>query len=93
MGMMPIEEIIRRVKDICIRNGVERLDLFGSFATDTATPTSDIDFVVYGCKNIFKLEEEIDEIPTLRKIDLFFYDEIYNQGLLEDIKNYGKQIY
>ena len=91
--MMPIEEIIRRVKDICIRNGVERLDLFGSFATETATPTSDIDFVVYGCKNIFKLEEEIDEIPTLRKIDIFFYDEIYNKGLLEDIKNYGKQIY
>lgn len=93
MNIMPIPEVIEKVADICKRNGVKRLDLFGSFATGTAVPTSDIDFVVYGCKDILKLEEELEEIDTLRKIDIFDYDNIRNDFLLEDIHKYGKQIY
>lgn len=75
------------------KNGVRRLDLFGSFATGTALPTSDIDFVVYGCGDILKLEKDLEEIDTLRKIDIFDYDSIRNEYLLEDIQKYGKQIY
>lgn len=90
---MPIPEIIEEVSRICKKNGVQRLDLFGSFATGTAIPVSDIDFVVYGCKDFMKLEWEIDEIDTLRKIDLFEFESIKNEFLLEDIKKYGKQIY
>lgn len=94
MNTMPVTELIDKVADICKKNKVARLDLFGSFATGTATPTSDIDFVVYGCKDILELEEEINNsIDTLRKIDLFDYDSINNQFLLEDIKKHGKQIY
>lgn len=52
MNSMPIEELIEKVSNICQRNGIKRLDLFGSFATGTATPTSDIDFVIYGCENM-----------------------------------------
>ena len=51
MNIMPISEIIEKVTMICKKNNVKRLDLFGSFATGTATPTSDIDFVVYGCQS------------------------------------------
>lgn len=91
--IMPVSEVIDRVAAICKANGVERLDLFGSFATGTAAPTSDIDFVVYGCKDILGLEEAILEIDTLRKIDIFDYNSIHNEFLLEDIKKYGKQIY
>ncbi|KAI4441388.1 nucleotidyltransferase family protein [Schaedlerella arabinosiphila] len=90
---MPITELIEKVAAICKANGVKRLDLFGSFATGTAAPTSDIDFVVYGCEDMFRLEDAISEIDTLRKIDLFDYDSIHNEFLLEDIKAYGKQIY
>lgn len=93
MNTMPIPELIDRVTEICKKNGVKRLDLFGSFATGTATPTSDIDFVVYGCQDILKLEEDLEEIDTLRKIDIFDYDSIKNKYLLEDIQKYGKQIY
>lgn len=93
MYRMPVPELIERVAEICRKNGVKRLDLFGSFATDTATKTSDIDFVVYGCADILKLEKELEEIPTLRKIDIFDYDNIKNHFLLEDIEKYGKQIY
>ncbi len=46
MNVMPISELTERVVKICKANGVKRLDLFGSFATGTATPTSDIDFVI-----------------------------------------------
>ena len=86
MNVMPISEIIEKVTMICKKNNVKRLDLFGSFATGTATPTSDIDFVVYGCDNLLQIE-------TLRKIDIFDFDNIKNEYLLEDIKKYGKQIY
>lgn len=90
---MPISEVIEKVAAICKANGVERLDLFGSFATGTAAPTSDIDFVVYGCKDILSLEEAVLELDTLRKIDIFDYGSIHNEFLLEDIRKYGKQIY
>ena len=93
MNVMPVSELIDKVTKICKKNGVKRLDLFGSFATETATPVSDIDFVVYGCPDIMKLEEALEEIDTLRKIDIFDFDSIHNEYLLEDIKKYGKQIY
>ena len=91
--LMPISEVIDKVTAICRANGVRRLDLFGSFATGTATATSDIDFVVYGCEDILQLEEALMEIDTLRKIDIFDYESIRNEFLLEDIRKYGKQIY
>ena len=56
-------------------------------------PTSDIDFVVYGCDNLIQLEDDLLQIETLRKIDIFDFDSIKNEYLLEDIKKYGKQIY
>lgn len=93
MNVMPITELIEKVTEICKKNKVKRLDLFGSFATGTAADTSDIDFVVYGCDDFGQLEDDILQIDTLRKIDLFDYDSIKNEYLLEDIKKYGRQIY
>ena len=93
MNVMPVPELIERVTEIWKKNKVKRLDLFGSFATGTALPTSDIDFVVYGCEDIDKLEKDLEEIETLRKIDIFDFDQIQNEYLLEDIRKYGRQIY
>lgn len=93
MNVMPVPELIDKVVEICKANGIQRLDLFGSFATGTALPSSDIDFVVYGCKDIIKLEKDLENIDTLRKIDIFDYDSLNNKFLLEDIRKYGKQIY
>lgn len=93
LQVMPISEIINRVTDACLKCDVKRLDLFGSFATGTATDRSDIDFVVYGVVDHDKLERMIDEIETLRKIDIFYYEDIKNEFLLEDIRKYGRQIY
>lgn len=93
MSLMSISELIEHVTEICRKNEVKRLDLFGSFATGTAAPTSGIDFVVYGCPDIIKLEKNLKDIDTLRKIDIFEYEAIHNKFLLENIKKYGKQIY
>ncbi len=92
-NIMSAEEIIERVTSIAKKYHVKRLDLFGSFAMGTQTDKSDIDFIVYGCENINEFEEEIENIPTLRKIDIFNYDEVCSDLLREDMNKYGKQIY
>lgn len=89
MNVMPISELIEQVTEICKKNDVKRLDLFGSFSTGCTTPTSDIDFVMYGCKDVLRLGQQLAEIDTLRKIDIFEYESINNKFLLEDIKKYG----
>ena len=90
---MPVSSIIEQVTEICRKLKVEHLDLFGSFATGTATATSDIDFVVYGEVDSFLLEDELEKIQTLRTIDIFYYDEIRNEFLKEDIQKYGERIF
>lgn len=90
---MTIEEIIEQVTSICKENHVEHLSLFGSYAKGTATKYSDVDFIVYGPVNMEQLQEQIDEIMTLKKIDLFEYDLGQNQYLKEDMDRYGKKIY
>ncbi|MCM1494387.1 MAG: nucleotidyltransferase domain-containing protein [Bacteroides sp.] len=93
MNVMSMEDILSKVTQICKKNQIRHLKLIGSFANGTATQRSDIDFVAYGCENIFVLEDEISEIDTLRKIDILDYDSIKDKYLLEDIERYGKQIY
>ena len=56
-SVMPVAEVIDQVAAICKTHGVKRLKLLGSFATGTAGPTSDIDFVVYGCEDVQRLED------------------------------------
>lgn len=92
-NVMDVDEIIERVTKICQANGVRKLSLFGSFAKGNAAFTSDIDFVVYGCDDLLKLEQELEQIDTLRKIDVFDFENIQDEFLLEDIEKYEKQIY
>lgn len=93
MANMSIDEIIEQVTNICKKHNVEHLSLFGSFARGTQTRASDVDFIVYGVKDMLQLQDEIDEIMTLRKIDLFDYDEVCSEFLREDMDKYGRKIY
>ncbi len=90
---MSIEEIIEQVTKICKDNHVEHLALFGSYAKGTATKYSDVDFIVYGLADVEALQEQVDEIMTLKKIDLFAYDLCQNQFLKEDMDKYARKIY
>lgn len=39
------------------------------------------------------MKESLDELPTLYSIDLVDLDTCRNQELLEDIREYGREIY
>lgn len=90
---MKFDEIISAITAICKNNGVKELFLFGSYATGTQTDSSDIDIIVKGCTNDSVLLQQIDDIPTLKKIDVFFYDTCNDAVLLEAMNRYGKRIY
>lgn len=90
---MTVEEIIEQVTEICKKNHVEHLSLFGSYAKGTATKYSDLDFIIYGKVDMERLQEQVDDIMTLKKIDLFEYDLCRNQYLKEDMDRYGRKIY
>ena len=90
---MTVNEIIEKVKTICENNGVSHLYLFGSYAKGTAHKKSDIDFIVKGVKEYDKLTEMVNDIPTLKRIDLFDYDNIKNPILKESMDKYGRIIY
>lgn len=90
---MSIEDIIENVKNICIKNKATHLYLFGSYAKGSNRMGSDIDFVVKGVKDIRKLRDDINNIRTLETINTFDYDNIKNEGLLEEIDRYAKAIY
>ncbi|MCC8162854.1 MAG: nucleotidyltransferase domain-containing protein [Lachnospiraceae bacterium] len=93
MANLTIDEILKQVESLCRKHEVEHLYLFGSRANGTATETSDIDIIIKGGVRIFDLREEIDRIPTLKKIDIFEYDKCRNEYLKEDMNRYGRKIY
>lgn len=90
---MTVDEIIKNVKAICEKNRVSHLYLFGSYAKGTAHDKSDVDFIVKGVRDIGKLQNEVNNILTLKRIDLFDYDNIQNSILKESMDKYGKLIY
>ena len=90
---MSIDEIIEKVKKICLINNVKHLYLFGSYAKGTNHERSDVDFVLKGVDDLDKVNDEINEIETLKRIDLFDYDNIKNSILKEAMDKYGKIIY
>ena len=90
---MEVNQIIKEVEKICRRHDVEHLFLFGSYASGAQTETSDIDFFIKGGRDIRGLKEETEQIKTLKKIDIFVYDDCQNPYLKEDMDRYGKEIY
>lgn len=90
---MSVNEILDEIILKCEKYGVKRAVLYGSRAKGTALERSDIDIAIYGGKHFDELQEEVDEIPTLYKIDLLCVDECGNKLILEDIEKYGRKIY
>ena len=90
---MSVNEVINEIIEKCKQYEAVKVVLFGSRAKGTALERSDIDIAVYGVKDFEKLEDEVDDIPTLYKIDLVGVDECKNKLLLEDKEKYGRKIY
>ena len=90
---MILEEVFRKIIEICRRNGASKVILFGSRANESARVRRDIYIAVCGVHDMEKLQEEIEDIPTLYTVDLVDLDTCENQLLLEDIEQYGRKIY
>ncbi|MDO5423029.1 MAG: nucleotidyltransferase domain-containing protein [Eubacteriales bacterium] len=90
---MRVQEVIEEAVRICGKYAVRRVVLFGSRAKGTALERSDIDLAVSGATDFEALREEIEEIPTLYTVDLVDLDVCRNELLLEDIAQYGREIY
>jgi predicted nucleotidyltransferase len=71
---------------------VQEVILYGSRARGTAMERSDIDIAVSGVDNFESLVEKVEELPTLFSVDLVNMDTCRNQLLLEDIRQYGREI-
>ena len=71
---------------------MQEVILYGSRAKGTAMERSEIDIAVSGVDNFESLVEKVEELPTLFSVDLVNMDTCRNQLLLEDIRQYGREI-
>lgn len=86
-----------RLREVCERFGVERLEVFGSVAKGEAAPTSDID-LLYKLKpgtrlgfSFFDLEDELARILG-RPVDLVARDSI-NQHIRDQVLHDARPFY
>lgn len=89
---MRVEDVIEVAVKLCREFGAKKVTLFGSRAKETALERSDIDIAVSGVENIDLLIQKIEELPTLYSIDIVNMDNCKNELLLEDIRQYGREI-
>lgn len=89
---MTVDIVLEDIKEICKKYKAKEVILFGSRAKGTALERSDIDIAVSGIEDIEDLKDEIEELPTLYKIDIVNIDTCKNNLLVEDIKEYGKKL-
>ena len=90
---MRAEEVIEEVADLCRQFQAKKVILYGSRAKGTARERSDIDIAVSGVDNFELLVEKVEELPTLYSVNMVNMDTCRNQLLLEDIRQYGREIY
>ncbi len=89
---MKVEDVIEAAVKLCREFNAKEVILFGSRAKDTAIERSDIDIAVSGVENIDLLIQKIEELPTLYSIDIVNMDDCKNELLLEDIRQYGREV-
>ena len=89
---LKVEEVIEKTAKLCRDFGANKVLLFGSRAKGTALERSDIDIAVSGVKEVDLLIQKIDELPTLYSVDIVNMDNCTNELLLEDIRQYGREI-
>ncbi len=97
MGTAIMDEVIQQIKQIAGNYRIEKIVLFGSRARGDHSPVSDYDIAVFG-ERLSPIDQaafwaELEEIETLKKIDLVFVNENAADELLDHIKRDGVSIY
>ena len=89
---MTADEVIKEVAELCRSFGAKKVILYGSRAMGNARERSDIDVAVSGVEDFELLREKVDDLPTLFSVDLPNLDTCKYQLILEDIRDYGREI-
>ena len=89
--------VLSKIKEIAAKFDIEKVILFGSRARGDHSKTSDYDIAILG-KDIplvdqALLREAMEEINTLKKLDVVFIDEDSDKELAENIRSEGVVIY
>lgn len=92
---MEINDIISKFLNITKEfSGIKSVILFGSYAKNNQTKTSDIDIAISGEYDYFTLIDKIkDEINTLKRFDIVNYDEIVSKSFKKEIDTHGRILY
>lgn len=91
------DNVLIQIKEIAIKYNVKKVVLFGSRGRGDNSPVSDYDIaVIDNCftdidKASFCLD--VEEIETLKKIDIVFLSDGLSSEFLENIKKEGVIIY
>lgn len=76
---------------------IDKAILYGSRAKGNYRKGSDIDITLVGEKlnisDLFKIENELDDLLLPYMIDLSIYHKLKSEGLIEHIQQYGKELY
>jgi predicted nucleotidyltransferase len=97
MGWRRLDEVLEQIRKTAAKYHITKILLFGSRARGDHSPVSDYDLAVFGpglsalAKAEFSLD--VEEIATLKKIDLVFMDETAADDLMRNIVTEGKVIY
>lgn len=89
---MTEEEYMDRIREICKKNEVKKVVLFGSRAKGLSRPNSDFDIAVWGSSDVENIREELDNLPTLYSADVVDMDTCSNPHLIREVEEYGIQI-
>lgn len=86
-----MDQIIEQVKELAFQFQAGRLCLFGSRARGDHRKNSDYDFAVWGvpAQNRPRMQNAVEELPFLAKIDLVFVTEGTAPALLANIQKDG----
>mgnify|MGYP003606325312 FL=1 len=91
------DPVIRQVMQLAGNYGFRKIVLFGSRARGDHSSVSDYDFAFYG-DNVSELDKscfsvEVDDVSTLKKIDIVFIDHLTPAELLNNISSEGVILY
>jgi uncharacterized protein len=94
---MEMDSVIEQIREIAMKYKIDKLVLFGSRARGDHSPVSDYDIAIYA-KNLSVLDRanfraDIDEIETLKKIDIVFVYDSATDDLMKNIKRDGVILY
>jgi len=92
-----MDEVLEQIKQLGVKYKVGKIVLFGSRARGDHSPVSDYDIAVYS-QGMSSVDQayfwaEVEEINTLKKIDLLFINEDIDEEIVNNIKRDGVVIY